>query len=82
MLEEAEQEDKRYFAIKYTYEMADAKAEREGNWNDDLEVIATGMAYAVTSSQRDLWEKERAVMADKSAADAMKLRAKYPDNME
>jgi hypothetical protein len=101
VLEEAEQEDKRYSAIKYAYEMADAKAETEGKLNDDLEVIAIEMADAVRSAQRDLWEKERAakrangnlkcasleleklkVKADKSAAYAMKLRAKYPHNTE
>jgi hypothetical protein len=101
MLEETDQEDKRYFAIKYSYEMAEAKADKEGKWNDDLEVIATERADAVRSAQRDLWEMERAakrangnlkyarleleklkVKADKSAADAMKLRAKYPNNKE
>jgi hypothetical protein len=55
MLKEAEQEDKRYFAIKYAYEMTDAKAEREGKWNADLEIIDTEMADAVTSAHRDLW---------------------------
>jgi hypothetical protein len=59
-----------------------------------LEVISTKMANSVTSAQGDLWEKERSakrangklenlkVKADKSAADAMTLRATYPDNME
>jgi hypothetical protein len=91
------EEDKRYFAINYSYDMADAKAEKEGKWNDELEAIAAESADAVRSAKRDLWEKEHAVKpengnlkyarleleklkvkADKSAADATELRAKYP----